>query len=213
MSFFTLDGTTVIEMSKDVETMIFPSSPTIYVIGNGNYFEGIVRLVDLRQTKTHTINNNAFRDCHMLSEVYFPDTLKSIKSNAFLRTALKVVNIPQLVETMTGFAWNQIQTLERFEVNQLNSHFSSDHGFLFDHSKTKLICAPRAIKNEKDIPNINKISIIGEYCFTTSNLLTFTCPQNIISIETRAFHVLDFLRVIDLSKSQVTSLNTDLFND
>ena len=211
-TFFKMDGTTVIEMSKDVEEMIFPSSPLIYVVGNGSPFEGIVKLVDLSQTQAHTINIYAFGNCYNLKEVYFPNTLKIIQSNAFLRTKLTVIQIPPLVETMTGYAWNQIVTIEKFEVNPANQHFSSDQGYLFDFHKTKLVCAPRSLESEQNIPNINTITAIGEYCFTESNLLTFTCPQNIQTIETRAFHVMRYLLYIDLSKSQVTSLPTDLFN-
>ena len=190
--------------------MIFDDSLTIKKINQFACNKGIVSFIDMRNSQIEIIDDAAFYECFLLQEILFPKTLKIINSNAFYGTKLINISIPSLVERMTGFAWNQIPTIEYFDVDEGNKHFSSYKGFLFNKDKTELICTPRNIKNEEGIPLIYQIKSINEYALTSTQLLSFTCPSNIHIIATRVFHAIPGIITIDLTISQITIIPADL---
>ena len=207
------DKKTITLLDNQTAIMIFDSLPNVENIGKRACFEGCLKKLDLRKTNITTIKSEAFGDCKNLTEIYLPESLQIIESNAFLRTSPTEIYIPPKVYQMTGYAWNQINTLEQFDVDEKNTFFSSEQGFLYDYNKTKLIKAPCFFKTSSDIPYIDAITAIGEYCFTDVQIISFKCKRNIQTIEQRVFHVLRYLRYIDLSLSSITTLPSYVFND
>ena len=203
---------TVKNLSLIVKRMEFPSNPPIKIIAMGACYNGLVEYLDLSQTTVQEIQYDAFYSCFFLTEVHFPNTLQTFGYNSFFNTSLTQIRLPASVETMTGFAWNQSPFIESFEVDSSNKVFSSECGFLYNYDKTSLICAPRYITYASDIHLINQLTTIGEYAFTTTNLITFVAPKTINVIETRAFHCVYLLTSIDLSLSNISSLCYLLFN-
>ena len=182
--------------------MIFPKEfkeKVIKIIGESSCEYGNVTKIDMTATEITNIKDYAFGRCFNLQEIAFPSSLQEIGSNAFLNTNLTKISIGAKVSSMTGYAWNQISTIEIFSVDQENRHFSSDEGFLFNKDKTKLIRAPAKITSEKDIPNIEQITSIGEFAFTSTKLKSFKCTSMLNSLDEFAFHALYDIVEVDLS--------------
>ena len=196
-------------LGLNVSVMVFDQSIVVKKIGVYACRGGIVSFVDMSNSQIEIIEDAAFYQCSLLTKVILPNTLKEIHENAFFGTILVDIVIPSSVEKMTAFAWNQIPTIERFDVEGGNNYFSSYEGFLYNKDKTALICAPRKIKTEKDIPFINTIKSINEYALTSTELVSFKCPPNIQSIETRVFHNILEIETIDFTLAKITSLPTE----
>ena len=211
-SFYTLseDQPTAVQyLSTDVLEMIFPESPVITKILSNACYEGIVQKVDMQNTQISIIEANAFIYCSQLTEIIFSITLKEIGENAFARTSLHTIKIPQNVEKMTGSSWNQITNLSAFSVDKENKYFSSENGCLFNSDKSKLIKVPNNISKCEEIPNFKHLTTIGTYAFTLCPLTQFIGEQSLKVIEDSAFHVLSYLTLIDITYTQVTSLPTN----
>ena len=207
------NGKTISELDKNAEIMVFDQLPNVETIGVRACLEGKVRHLDLKKTSITKISSNAFGDCKNLSEIILPDSLVTIEPNAFLRTSPTIINIPAKVKSMSGYAWNQINTVQCFVVDSSNPFFYTEEGFLFNREKTTLVRAPCFFNTSSQIPNIDSISEIGVYCFTDVQITSFECNSNIKVIGERAFHVLKCLKYVDLSHSSVTNLSSYVFND
>ena len=203
ITYFDSSSGTVTKLNSAYsEEMIFPKEYqgiTIKIIGTGACFEGKVTKVDMASTEITLIKNNAFGKCFKLCEITFPSSLHEIEGNSFAHAGLKKISIGPNVEVMCGYAWNQIATIESFEVDPKNPYFSSEQGYLFNKEKTKLIRAPTKVISEKDIPNIAQITTIGKFAFTTTNLKRFKCTQKLNLLEEYAFHAMYKITEIDLS--------------
>ena len=184
------------------EEMAFPkefNGTIIKIIGQGSCFNGKVVKINMSNTEILKIKDCAFGQCYYLSEITFPSSLQEIAANSFAHTKLERINIGANVCSMDGYAWNQIATLQGFDVDPENPNFSSEDGYLFNKEKTKLIRAPKNVTSEKDIPNIAQITTIGRFAFTSTKLKRFKCTSKLNLLEDYAFHAIFSIIEVDLS--------------
>ena len=186
--------------------IIFHSDPEFHEIGNYVCLDGNVEKIDLKQTKITKIGVGAFMGCVSLSEVIFPDTLQIIENNAFCNTILRNIYIPQYVETMINSSWNQIKTIESFVVHEDNQYFSAENGCLYNKDKTILYRATNNITSYLDIPHFNSLKFIRGFSLTCVPITCFIAEKSLESVEPYSFHVVDELKILDLTYSHITEL-------
>ena len=203
---YNLSLKTVVKLNNKTETMIFDKSLEVTTIGPYACQNCLVKTLNMSNTEIKYIQYGAFWDCNQLTNVIFPNTLLHIGDNSFLRAAFTEITIPESVLVMSGFAWNQISTVQRFIVDSKNTNFSSEKGFLFNFDKTILLRAPSTLKSITEIPRLSTLTTLGQYCFTSTLLTTFEAPENINSIGTRVFHSMKYIETIDLSYTQIKSI-------
>ena len=205
-----INGNIVTKLDRNVKEMNFLSTQDITKIGENACTEGLVEYINMSLTNIIIIGHTSFARCSNLKEVIFPESLREIGANAFLYTKLVNIKIPKNVELMSGYAWNQIKTLESFYVDPENENFTSINGCLFDKSKTKLLRATNNITKCSDIPNFKQITTIGEFSFTEVPLTSFIAEKELISVESYGFHAMGQITFIDLTLSQIKCLPAQL---
>ena len=183
---------------------------TIKSIGTAACQNGTLTSLDLRKTEIIIIDEGAFLRS-AIRTLYLPESLTTIRYNAFGLTYIEYVNITANVETMDTCAWNQIPNLKAFNVDKGNQYFSSNQGFLFDKEGKILLGVPRSLEYQTDIPNYQTLEGIGKCAFTCSNLKNFISPKSLNIIDVYAFHVTTKIRMINLKNSSITSIPNRAF--
>ena len=203
ISAFNQTTCSITRLSKTISILKIDekySGVTIKILGDAAGMYGQFTKVDMSSTKIEKIEDNVFSHCSKLEEILFPDSLRSIGSNAFCEAGLLSVKIPSGVHSMGSSAWNQIPNIASFTVNSSNQHFSSQNGYLFNKYKTTLLRAPVSVQKETDIPNFANIRSIGGFAFTTTNMKSFTCTSKLSSLDYYSFHAMHKVETIDLSR-------------
>ena len=111
---------------------------------------------------------------------------------------------------MSGSAFNQCLNLNTLEVDKANPNFCSINNFIFNKEMTTLVRTPINFKCEM-IPNRENIQNLGEFMMSGSTIEEFIGWPNISTIGIYAFHVTRFLRNIDISMTNVTSIPSHCF--
>ena len=205
----------ITSLNKELSELIFSDSKfndvTIKIIGSNAGINGKFTKIDMSLTEIETIESNGFFSCSNLRELTLPSTLKLIGDNSFYNTALINIAIPGNVQIMTGNAWNQSPFIESFTVDESNSFFSSQSGYLFNKDKTVLVRAPKSVETEKDIPNYANLRSIGRFAFTSTKLRSFSCTSKLNTLDEYSFHVTRFAVKIDLSLGRFRAITKYCF--
>ena len=207
MDFIAAHENNVIKsLKKNVDEMIFEEKPGFYKIDNYACLNGTVKKIDMSNTKINTFGAGAFMNCLYLSNVIFPESLTTIENNAFCRTALKQISIPKNVKTMKNSTWTQREVIEAFIVDKENKYFSAEKGCLYNIDKTILYRATNNITSFLDIPNFKNIKVISGFALTYVPITSFIAEKSLMIVETYGFHVVNDLKILDLTYSQITEL-------
>lgn len=89
----------------DLDTIDFTNAAELKTLGKGAFSEcSKLKTVDVSNTKLETIPSEAFKNCHALSSILFPDSLNTIGDDAFSSCALltTVHNLPKDTEIAVG---------------------------------------------------------------------------------------------------------------
>lgn len=120
-----------------------------------------------------------------IETITFPDSLQSIyKNSLYACRSLREVNIGAGLTTInySGTMFTACTVLEKINVDQDNTNYSSEDGVLFDKNQTKLIAYP--IYHEGThyvVPE--SVTEIGEYAFSSvTRLLTLQIPDSVTTI-------------------------------
>ena len=202
------DPTRVTNLSLTATVMTFLSSPIIKTIGKSACSKENVERVNMENTQISTIEYSAFAYCNRLTEIIFPETLKSIFSNAFLHSSLTTIKIPNSVLDLDGSPWNQITTIQQFIVNEYHPQLSVEKGCLFNRDKTQLIRATNQITTTDEIPNFGSIQCINSFALTNVPISSFIAEKALSSLESYSFHAIQTLKFLDLSCAQISSIPT-----
>jgi len=207
MSFiigFNKDSGCVTEISKSYqEKMVFPQSYESVVIKSiGSYAHngGLCTFIDLSATSITSIGNWAFYNSRVKT-IVFPNTLVSIGSNAFISSDVEIINIPASTTSIDMYAWNHAAHILYYNVDPNNPTYSSVNGFLMDKYKIRVISSPRNITTEKDFPYCERIE---GWSLTLARLKTFVGNKDLKALGFGAFHALNELDLLDLSRTSIT---------
>ena len=139
--------------------------------------------------KVTTIKSYAFRNNSSLEgTIVIPDSVTTIQNSAFASVISNVEKIEVgkgLVTIPTNF-FNNISGLKEIDISADNTKFSSEDGVLFDKTKTKLMCFPRAKTMESyEVPS--GVTSIDSNAFLNTTLNRVVLPEGLISIGSNAF--------------------------
>ena len=133
-----------------------------------------------------SIEYNTFFGCASLNNIILPNSLTSIGNNVFMGcNSLTAINIPQNISSIGNLCFVNCDSLNSILVNNLNEHYKSIDGVLFNKSEDNLIICPA---NKTGIYNIpNTTTNIGSYAFNRSKLNNIIITENVKYINSHAF--------------------------
>lgn len=178
-------------------------------------FANCYSLVSVTYPDTLTsIGDNAFQSCRELRDISLPAGLTRIGSFAFLscsslKTNQDALTIPAAVTTIGDRAFSGCARLEAFEVDPLNTAFTSLDGVLLNKAQTILITCPGAKAGTFAIPET--VTTIRISAFADCKKLTgVTIPESIKALPENAFGGASGLTRLGLP-SGLTSLGLSVF--
>ena len=211
----TAEGSTIKSISKEYEGDVVLESyydgSLITAIGSRACESGKLTSIDLRNTKIEVIQNNAFAECTKLLNIYFSETLTTLNQYAFMRAGITELNIPKSLVNFDSAMFNQAPNINNIIVNDENPVFYSKDRCLFRKSNNGLVIASRNITSTKEIPDFDKITAIEAYAFTCCKLKSFIGTPNLVTLGNNAFHVMQKIYLVDLSKTKIEIIPSRAF--
>ena len=158
-----------------------------------------------------SIGSSVFYGCTSLTSVTIPDSVTSIGSYAFYRcTSLINITIGRDVTSTLDDIFDSYNKLERIDVSEENTKYSSIQGILFNKEKSTIIKYP---SNKNDISNYeipSTVEIIEKYAFQNCTSLTsVTIPDSVTNISGSAFIGCNKLERINVSENNDTYSSVD----
>lgn len=160
------------------------------------------------------IGDGAFTYCNALTSVTIPENVIAIGECAYQACSnLTTINIGNSVETIGENAFADCPKLADINVSEINLHYSSVDGVLFNKDKTELIQYPIAnTRTSYVVPE--GVETIADGTFSNSVLTNITLPSTIKSIDASTFENCDRLVSINVNNSNpdYSSVNGILFD-
>ena len=182
----------------NISSIIIPN--TAVTLGNGVFSEcKNLKAIDLSHLNTISIPLNTFSDSTSLHTVLLPSKVTNIGTTAFQNTtSLTSINFPATLNSIGSSAFNK-SGLKRIDlshtnVKELASNVFSGNSYLYE------VILP------------DSLHTIGNWAFTGASLLTeMSFPAGLKTVGTSAFSGCINLTKVDLSNTQVESLENDAF--
>ena len=179
----------------------------------GSYaFSGCTSLTNIVIPDSVTsIGSYAFYGCTSLTSIVIPDSVTSIGSRVFYGcTSLINITIGRDVTSTLDDIFDSYNKLERIDVSEENTKYSSIQGILFNKEKSTIIKYP---SNKNDISNYeipSTVEIIEKYAFQNCTSLTsVTIPDSVTNISGSAFIGCNKLERINVSENNDTYSSVD----
>ena len=172
------------------------STGDVNVFENSRFLETVVVPETLKEFGWGT-----FINCECLKSINFPDSLERFGGFSFCGcSSLKNVRIPVNVSEIECAAFGGCYGIKKFEIDELNPHFSVVDGVIFNKNKTKLVCFPSGYKNKHySVPE--GVKIIGRGSFLNAQIESITFPSTLEIIEGWAFRFCSNLQSLDIPDS------------
>jgi hypothetical protein len=148
--------------------------------------------------KLETIESYAFCGCESLEKIKLPKSLKKVDGDAFERTAISEINIPEKL-TNIGIKDSTYgvfsEKLEKITVSKKNKKFSAKNGILYNKKKTELVYYP-PYRLRATFKTPTYIKSIGEAAFNRASIGTVTVTENVKTVKKKAFVYADIKKVV-----------------
>ncbi|MBR3928215.1 MAG: leucine-rich repeat domain-containing protein [Clostridia bacterium] len=182
---------------------VIAEEQTVYVLGDYQYI-----LLEDGTAKITSYKGNE-------ENLQIPDqlngyTVTSVGDEAFSRSSLTSVTIPESIRDMGANPFLGCERLEIIRVSSKSQSFATIDGVLFNKTEKKLVCYPKAFDAESySIPN-GILAIGDEAFYWCTPLKSITIPQSVTEIGNSAFS-LTSLTEINLPES-ITTIGGDAFS-
>ena len=202
-------GSSAFSGCTSLTNMTIPDSVTS--IGSSAFY-GCTSLTNMTIPDSVTsIGSYAFYGCTSLTSVTIPDSVTSIGNSAFYGcTSLINITIGRDVTSTLDDIFDSYNKLERINVSEENTKYSSIQGILFNKEKSTIIKYP---SNKNDISNYeipSTVEIIEKYAFQNCTSLTsVTIPDSVTNISGSAFIGCNKLERINVSENNDTYSSVD----
>lgn len=185
-------GNSVFDTCNGLISVTLPNTRNISTIPSGMFH----KCVHLKTLKTP--DSDPAQTDSMLS---IPNGIKTIGENAFAEcTQIKIVKIPETLESVLHLSFTGCDKLERYEVAPGSLYYSDDDGVLFSADGKTMVAYPFSKPSEYTIPeNVNEILDFAFYC--NKNLRKISMSDNVEKIGNNAFSYCESLSNIIISKS------------
>ena len=128
------------------------------------------------------IGNFSFHGCEELSDVTFPESLKSIGQEAFRNSKLTQVYIPSKLYSISESFRNV--PIQYFYVSSENPYYTVFDGSLYSKDLTELKCFAVARSTIQFPPEVTSI---GSFAFAGSMIKQLVIPETVTAINPQAF--------------------------
>ncbi len=192
----------------------------------GCAFEGCITLTSINIPNTVTsIGDSAFRDCDKLVQFTIPDSVKSIYDLTFCScdnlktitipdsitsigynvfsgcTSLTAITIPDSVTSIGEDAFSDCKSLVSVYITDITSWCNIDFENVYSNP---LLYADNLYINGELATNIfipDGVSVIPQYAFSCTNLISITISDSVTSIDESAFSDCTSLTAIEIPNS------------
>ncbi len=181
---------------------------------NGTDTDVVIPSEDSDGNPIISIESRAFENNNSITSVVIPDSVINIGDFAFTNcNNLESIVLGANVESIESNIFHLCDSLTEIEVDDLNAHFTSDDGILYDKNKTELIKYPASKSPSVETFTIpTGVTIIGNAAFQRcSSLTNIIIPDSVTSIEVSAFSQCSNLLSVRIP-DRVTSIGSSAFN-
>ncbi len=150
----------------------------------GHYaFVGCDSLTDVQLPKSVTSIKEAFYECGGSVDLVLPEGIKGITNEYGFAGfyGLRSITIPDSAGYVNPAAFERCTQLERFNVSEGNTYYSSHDGVLFDKDKTTLEIYPSGKADTYVIPN-GVIHVGYHAFFANANITNISIPSSVTDI-------------------------------
>lgn len=162
------------------------------------------------------LGENLFYGCASLESVELPNTLTTIKYQAFFDTAIKSITIPASVTNIDiSWAFNGATKLESINVDNDNETYSSIDGVLFNKDQTMLYLFPmqKTYGNYQVVYTVpSTVTSIASGAFKGTYVTTLKIPESVTVLQKDVFYGNQKLRYLYLP-STLTKIESGAFNE
>ena len=208
------DGTAeIVKYLKEEETVKIPSEldgHPVTVIGEEAFgYKLLIASIEIPDTITY-IKKNAFSRTG-IKEVIIPEGVLKIGKDAFWYCQnLERLYIPQNVEKIEGnIVWNS-NKLTEIEVDARNAAYKSVDGVLYNKDVTKLLAMPGG-KDMTGFQFPETVVHIGYLACAGTSFTELVIPDRVTTLESAAFHSCDNLKRVDMGEN-VTVIGSSAFS-
>jgi hypothetical protein len=173
--------------ADSVSSISFESNSRMKRIESEAFYESSLQSIVVPQI-VEILGSKCFFGCKSLSSLSFESDsqLKRIESEAFCESSLQSIVIPRSVSFIEGSAFSNLKGFS-LSLESETSAFSVDGDFLFNLSKSTLICY---FGSKSSIVIPQNVEIIGSKCFSrhcSLSSISFESNSQLRNIESRSF--------------------------
>lgn len=169
--------------------IILPES--LKIVSEKLFFSSLLTYADLSRTNLDSLNYQMFYNCTLLKSVKLPQTVLEIGFECFKNcSSLSKINMNSKIYKISQGSFSFCQSLTKFDISQTNVKELSKEVFL----NTPL--------NKIELPI--HLTTINDRCFSGTNLTEFIASENISFIGEKSFSNCQNLKIIDLSKCDIS---------
>lgn len=178
-----------------------------------SYISNLEKVTLPENSHLKLIDKEAFSGDFYLTDFSFPDSLEEIREGAFSScNDMSEIHLPKNLKVIGPYAFKNMRSLKKIEVDEGNNHFVSVDGNLYNKAKTKLLkfCTGSQL-TEFTLPST--VRIIGDSAFNSfgnvSALKKVIVSEGLTYIGKEAFYDCSF----DLElPSTLSSFSLEAFN-
>lgn len=183
-------------------SIISLTNPTCEVSSGDIKYEGDIIIpsevtYDNYQLSVTSIGESAFYDCPLLTSVTLPESVKKIEDDAFCKSGINSINIPESIRSIGRYAFGGCDNLKKAEFASIESvcsiHYDYESSYVPDDSgvSNPLYFTKRLFVNGVEITDLDipeSVTQINPYVFFgCDGLISVRIPESVIKIGTGAF--------------------------